>query len=352
MFHELKVTLTGIAPPVWRRLRVRSDMSLGFLHAALQVAIGWTNSHLHHFIIGGQRYADPRMNEERLMDEEPDLDEWKSILARVLPKGSPPFFYEYDFGDSWRHIVELERVLAEDSFSGLAQCVDGARACPPEDCGGIGGYERLLVALRDPNHEEHESKKEWLGGSFDPETFDLGRTNKHLQKLKSPRLTDGQLARVLMARDADPRSASRQGWVPSGAQSTERTGVGPLPSARGLGNLALNQEVPTMSRDFPESDWRVFKRVHAEGYERFCRNALGEIEAILRAQDPSAAERFDQVARFLAQCQKEMRRAFGDYRRSTAMIQLHVMRALKILGDDDLADFTEPTRRSIQTWNP
>lgn len=106
-----------------------------------------------------------------------------------------------------------------------------------------------------------------------------------------------------------------------------------------------------MSQDFPESDWRVFKRLHTELYERFCGVIVGEIEAILRSKSPSAADRFDQVARLVRRREKELRQAFGDYRRSTAIMQLHVMRSLKILRDEDLADFTEPTRHSIQTWN-
>ena len=200
--YHLKVALLGTKPAIWRRLQVPGNASLGWLHAVLQVAIGWTNSHLHHFLTSEARYSDPRNNEDMGFGEPPDRDESKATLAQVVPLQGTQFAYEYDFGDSWEHLVIVEKILPPDPASvGKALCLGGARACPPEDCGGVWGYGDLLKIIKDPKHEEHGAMMEWLGGKFDPKAFDLDVVNLHLQKLKWPRVTDGQLRKVLMARD-------------------------------------------------------------------------------------------------------------------------------------------------------
>jgi hypothetical protein len=200
--YQLKVELAGIEPPIWRRLLVRGDMNLGLLHAVIQVAMGWTNSHLHEFNIGNVRYSDPRINEEVAADETPYRDEDRTPLVKATPGEKAEFVYEYDFGDSWEHLVTVEKIHAPDAASKVfVECLEGNRACPPEDCGGIGGYADLLEAIKDPQHEEHESMMKWLGGSFDPEAFDIKKTNTRLRKLKWPQTTEEQLAAVLMERD-------------------------------------------------------------------------------------------------------------------------------------------------------
>ena len=198
--YQLKVTLPDLR--VWRRLRVRGDVNLGLLHAVIQVAMGWTNSHLHQFTIGNKRYSDPRINSDMGFGEPPDLDEGKTALMEVAPREKAKFIYEYDFGDSWVHYVTVEKIHEPDAaHKGFAECLAGGYACPPEDCGGIGGYGNLLEIIKDSNHEEHESTMEWLGGKFDPNAFDIEKVNTYLQKLKWPRTTENQLAKVLMERD-------------------------------------------------------------------------------------------------------------------------------------------------------
>jgi hypothetical protein len=198
--YQLKITLPDL--PVWRRLLVRGDVNLGLLHAVIQVAMGWTNSHLHQFTIGKKRYSAPMISGFMDFGEQPDLDEEKAVLMEVVPRVKTKFMYEYDFGDSWAHCVTVEKIHEPDTaHKGLAECLDGGYACPPEDCGGIGGYADLLEIIKDSEHEEHESMMEWLGGEFDPKAFDIEKVNKYLRKLKWPRTTDDQLARVLMARD-------------------------------------------------------------------------------------------------------------------------------------------------------
>jgi hypothetical protein len=201
--YQLEVKLVGTEPAVWRRLQVRGDMPLDLLHAVLQVAMGWTNSHLHHFIAGRERFSDPTINgEPEFMDEERDLDERKVTLEEVAPMANVRLIYEYDFGDSWQHTVTVESTgWAGSAQQPFAQCLDGARACPPEDCGGIWGYANLLKVIKHPKHEEYQSMMEWLGGKFDPRAFDLAKTNEFLAKLRWPHTRMTKLAQVLMERD-------------------------------------------------------------------------------------------------------------------------------------------------------
>ena len=200
--YQLKVVLLDSEPSIWRRLLVPGNANLGWLHAVLQVAMGWTNSHLHHFITPEARYCDLEYNEDTGFGPKPDLEEKKAKIAQVLPRKGAHFLYEYDFGDSWRHEIRVEQVLPPDRTSSkLAVCVAGARACPPEDCGGVWGYANLLKALKNPKHPEHKDMVEWLGRPIDPEAFDVAHVNTWLKKLKWPRVTDSHLRKVLMGRD-------------------------------------------------------------------------------------------------------------------------------------------------------
>lgn len=164
--------------------------------------MGWTNSHLHEFICGEQMYADPSAELEQYESDPPVLDESKVTVSELLEDIHQGLVYEYDFGDSWEHIVTVEKILPVDaSTSAIAVCLAGSRACPPEDCGGIGGYVEMLRALRNRKHPEHKSIQEWLGSPFDPESFDVAKANYWLRKLKWPRVTESQLRKILMARD-------------------------------------------------------------------------------------------------------------------------------------------------------
>jgi len=170
---QLKVTLREIRPPVWRRFQVRSDVTLEQLHWALQIIIGWTNSHLHQFRFA--RAASGRVRSARIVESE---DEPKVVLAEVLRKPKDRMIYEYDFGDSWEHEVELEEVLALPPKGKFPWVLSGKRACPPEDVGGPWGYANFLEALADPKHPDHEDLAEWCGGPFDPEAFDVNAINR------------------------------------------------------------------------------------------------------------------------------------------------------------------------------
>ena len=200
--YIVKIVLVGTKPPIWRRLQVPAHAPLGWLHAVIQVAMGWTNSHQHQFRTETADYAPVSENFLEEGGDSRTLDANKFTLQQLAASEGVIFCYEYDLGDSWEHWVTVEKILpAEPATVTTAVCLDGARACPPEDCGGIWGFKDLLKALKNPKHPEHENMVEWLGKPFDAAAFDIATTNRWLGKLKWPRVTEAQLRTVLMARD-------------------------------------------------------------------------------------------------------------------------------------------------------
>lgn len=177
--YQLKVTLRGSRPPIWRRVLVPGKFSLHKLHQVIQLVMGWTDSHLHQFIIDGQYYSIPSPE-----DLEPVSDERRHSLSQIATREKHKFFYEYDFGDSWEHEIVVEKILSPVSGVKYPACIKGKRACPPEDIGGLWGYETFLEAIGDPHHEEHDSYLEWFGGDFDPEACDLDEINQSLAQVK------------------------------------------------------------------------------------------------------------------------------------------------------------------------
>jgi hypothetical protein len=173
--YQIKVTLLESKPPIWRRLLVSDSISLYKLHQIIQIAMGWTDSHLHQFIIRGEYHGIPSPYDLRLIN-----DERRSSLDKIAPSESDKFIYEYDFGDSWEHEVLIEKIFPPEPGVKYPVCIKGKRACPPEDVGGIWGYEGFLEAISDSNHDEHDSFLEWWGGEFDPEIFDIEEINKVL----------------------------------------------------------------------------------------------------------------------------------------------------------------------------
>lgn len=175
--YQLKVTLQDISPPIWRRLLVTSTVSLEDLHIILQIVMGWTDSHMHEFAKGSDRYGIPDEYSSSDMH-----DEATYRLDQVLQEEKEKLIYTYDFGDSWEHEVLLEKILPFETDTVLPVCLKGSRACPPEDIGGIGGYEMFLDAISDPSHPEHENMLEWIEGDFDAEHFDLAEVNDLLRE--------------------------------------------------------------------------------------------------------------------------------------------------------------------------
>lgn len=180
--YEIKVTLNGSKPPVWRGVQVSAESTLFKLHRIIQEAMGWTDSHLHQFVIGNDTY--------RIRDPYADFgvdgsskNERSVELCQVISGEGFRFRYDYDFGDNWKHTLIVEKALTPETGTKYPRCVAGAGACPPEDVGGVRGYAEFLVALRDPNHPAHEEMSEWIGRKFDPDEFNLTMTNQILRQL-------------------------------------------------------------------------------------------------------------------------------------------------------------------------
>ena len=183
--YQLRITLKGVRPAIWRRLHVLGDTTLGALHSIIQVAMGWSNSHLHLFRVGRTEYCEPDPEDPSWGRDA--IDERPVALAAVAPSRGSRLRYIYDFGDDWQHDIRIERILARQEGRVYPACVEGRRACPPEDCGGSPGYAHLLKVLCNPRHPEYGPSSEWFGGSFDPEAFDLEGVNSRLSHLP----TDG-----------------------------------------------------------------------------------------------------------------------------------------------------------------
>jgi hypothetical protein len=174
--YQIHISLKGFSPKIWRRILVQSDLLLSDFHKIIQTSMGWTNSHLHHFIKNRKFYT-LRTKDDDLWYEMDNVDYKKMKIYDLLKKNKERIIYEYDFGDSWEHDIILEKILPFDARMKYPVCIEGKKNCPPEDCGGVWGYSDMLEILKQPDHEEYDSYIEWLGGEFDPEYFDKDEVN-------------------------------------------------------------------------------------------------------------------------------------------------------------------------------
>jgi pRiA4b ORF-3-like protein len=177
--YQFKLLLVGVEPPIWRRIQVPETYSFWDLHVALQDSMGWLDYHLHLFRV--TRPVTGEVDQIGIPDtdafegDEPTLPGWEIPITRYFPGASVVAHYDYDLGDGWEHELTLEAILPRQAGKKYPLCLDGARACPPEDCGGVGGYEELLTVIETPTHEDYERTLQWLGGRFDAEKFDPKR---------------------------------------------------------------------------------------------------------------------------------------------------------------------------------
>jgi hypothetical protein len=180
--YQLEITLRDTRPPVWRRIQV-GDCTLDKLHEHIQTAMGWTNSHMHHFRIDGRLYGDPMLL-AMTFGELNYAASTTTMLSEIIPRDGRRFSfeYEYDFGDGWLHEVVFERRLRAEPGERYPLCEGGARACPPEDVGGVWGYADFVEAIADPEHERHGILLEWLGGKFDPEAFSPAAATRRMKR--------------------------------------------------------------------------------------------------------------------------------------------------------------------------
>jgi hypothetical protein len=183
--YQLHISLKYIKPAIWRRVLVTDDVTVAKLHTIIQIVMGWEDEHLHEFIVGGVKIGE-------LQDELFDLDvenEKKVRLSELNLAEKQKFEYMYDFGDSWQHDIKVETILPVESGVKYPKCLDGAMACPPEDCGSYPGYQQLFELSKHPKDELDEDELErlewlagWYGENFDFEYFSVDETNSVLWK--------------------------------------------------------------------------------------------------------------------------------------------------------------------------
>ncbi len=186
--YNLRIELLEISPLIWREVRVPANFRLDQLHTLIQIVMGWEDCHLHEFEVpGDDPMGDPpRFAPKHTLDDlfsDGVEDEAKASLEELFSKVDDRLIYTYDFGDDWRHEIRLLDIQTAKSPDNPPRCLGGERAGPPEDCGGLPGYEHFVKVLSDPGNEEYEEMKDWIGREFDPEAFDLGAMEKGLRKV-------------------------------------------------------------------------------------------------------------------------------------------------------------------------
>ena len=178
---QLKITLCGTNPLIWRRILIPDSITFFDLHHIIQISMGWTNSHYFEFTVGD--YEIGYLNEK--FDQSESLADANIITADILlAKEGMKFMYLYDFGDHWEHTVEVEKFLPEDTGEAYPVCLEGNLSCPPEDCGGVHGFYNLLEILKDKRHPEYSETKTWVGRDYDSEKFNIEKINKKLPRFK------------------------------------------------------------------------------------------------------------------------------------------------------------------------
>jgi len=176
--YQLKISIDGITPPIYRTIQVPESFTLNKLHHIIQIAFGWKNSHIYCF-----RHSDIPTTDPVLWGGGTTYWDKKVKIKDVLLQVGDTLPYEYDLGDSWKHSIVLERI--ETILSKTVRCIDGSRSCPPEDCGGVHGYQNMIHHLCHPEIDGYFELLEWLGDDYDSEHFNLELVNKNLRKLAS-----------------------------------------------------------------------------------------------------------------------------------------------------------------------
>jgi hypothetical protein len=178
--YQIKITLKETEPVIWRRFLVPSNVTLHRLHLILQEVMGWTNSHLYRFKIDTKEYTETESDKD--FNELDSINSKRAKLGQVVIAKGNTFEYEYDFGDGWAHELVVEDILESVTGAIYPICLDGERACPPEDCGGPYEYSRLLSIIANPEHAEYRETIKWLGGRFRPGLFSTGKVNQQLSR--------------------------------------------------------------------------------------------------------------------------------------------------------------------------
>jgi hypothetical protein len=181
---RIRIELDGIEPTIWRRVQVPLTTSLKGLHDVIQAVMPFENCHLFRFDVGDKRFGIPNPEWDQVHET---LDAKNIKLGALVERGVSTFSYTYDFGDDWRHSVTIESVNAADSTLDYPRFIDGSGRAPPEDVGGIPGFEEFLDAMTKPHHPEHQRLTDWYGGSFDPDDLNLPVISERIGKLAKQR---------------------------------------------------------------------------------------------------------------------------------------------------------------------
>lgn len=180
---QLKITLQGTKPPIWRQIIVDRKTTFFALHHIIQITMGWDNSHLYEFNVNNNRIGELNDDYDDFFAGDNFFDASIATLESFITATKQKFQYEYDFGDGWTHKILVEKFLPRDPKAKYPSCIAGKLNCPPEDCGGVVGFYDLLDIIKDKKHPEQKEMLEWLGGDYDPNYFDAGKINKDLRNL-------------------------------------------------------------------------------------------------------------------------------------------------------------------------
>ena len=215
--YLLKITLADTPHLIWRRFVVPSGITLDRLHDVIQIVMGWQDCHLHAFIVGKQYYKSADAIALDPFDGGDDLPEEDYTLESLVSRKGAKIKYWYDFGDDWTHEIVLENAnYTNPDWPYPIYCIEGVRACPPEDCGGVFGFTDFCEAMADPQHPEHRELKSWFGGKFDPDRFDLDAVNKRLGIKRSPKKATKKAMKKTAKKAAKKKSKPRGAWVFTG----------------------------------------------------------------------------------------------------------------------------------------
>jgi hypothetical protein len=178
MIYQFKVALKDIYPTIWRRFQVNGLITFHQLHKTLQIVMGWEGYHLYLFDFGS--FTITRPDPTFPSGNTPELNARREKIVDHLTKEGQKVLYVYDFGDDWGHEIILEKIFPDQPEGQYPVCLEGERHCPPEDCGGIYGYQRILEIIATKSHPEYKDTIAWLKKGFDPEYFDLAGVNEQL----------------------------------------------------------------------------------------------------------------------------------------------------------------------------
>jgi DNA-binding Lrp family transcriptional regulator len=219
--YRFKIVLKDTDPAIWRRIETK-DVTLGKLHELIQTVMGWTNSHLHQFEIEDARYTDPQFMLGDF-DDFGALDYSGIRISDLVSRHGCKLRmgYEYDFGDGWQHEVVLEKVTESEPGAKYPRCIDGERACPPEDVGGVYGFADYVEAITNPNHSEYGELLVW-NGPFDPAQFDSARATRRMKKGLGAAARFRQLGGRILRRVHRRQSQSKAYRLASAHSAAER----------------------------------------------------------------------------------------------------------------------------------